>query len=668
MERHKKFKKGDEIRMNKELLNYDTQNFPSIPNTFKIKNIDRFFYEYAAVKEIDITPFDISQNDLNLELDMVYHKFFKKEILDTIFITDHKNYLVELSTYSLKNYTIKVPEEIFNQFESTEFLSGKITLEFDKIRGFFYISNFEKWSFDFTLNDYLSSQNFNFISLLQSFGYNNSNLLFREKISLIARLLPCVEKNLNIAEITKPQVGKSFIFDEIMTKNSIVKKLGDLTPTNLFSHINSTSENEAILKNYSILCIDEFHKGDLREIVAGLQTFMENGKVSRGKKSYHSDTSIIMFANFKKDNFYKKIFINPKEFNPFKDISGIDRAFLERIDYINPSFGMRTLNESLFLNESELRIPISLYQDIFDKLRTIDIDFKKIFPNIKIFNNNNEIDIRTTKSIFKTTSGFLKLLFPSTLNNIINNNPLLFEDHTFIYYCFYLAMEGISFLSTLQNTSNTAPLNLGINFDGNNRVLLLGDSNLYKNVIEYFLKFNSQLFCGIYPHRYVYQDPSSGIPIFIKIPLDTIGIEENNQESLFYKNLLSYNSLNNNILIIPQDYLNNFYFNGAQIGTPISPLYNLVNLKSPNKNYLFGYNLIYPQQQNQYSQIFNTTYFGNIIFSNNTQINCPKCNNSIHLFSNGSLEKIESSFSCTYCNQEIFNYDLFPEFFKDYKG
>lgn len=667
MERHKKFKKGDEIRMNNELLNSNTQKVPSIPNTFKIKNIDRFFYEFAAVKGIDVTPFDIPQNDLNLELDMVYHKFFKKEILDTIFITDHKNYLVELSTYSLKNYTIKVPEEIFNQFESTEFLSGKITLEFDKIRGFFYISNFEKWSFDFTLNDYLSSQNFNFISLLQSFGYNNSNLLFREKISLIARLLPCVEKNLNIAEITKPQVGKSFIFDEIMTKNSIVKKLGDLTPTNLFSHINSTSENEAILKNYSILCIDEFHKGDLREIVAGLQTFMENGKVSRGKKSYHSDTSIIMFANFKKDNFYKKIFINSKEFNPFKDISGIDSAFLERIDYINPSFGMRTLNESMFLNESVPRIPISIYQDIFDSLRNIEIDFKKIFPNIKIFNDTNEVDSRISKSIFKTTSGFLKLLFPNTLNNIRNNNLNPQVDFLHIQACFYLAMEGSSFLNVL--LKNIAFQNLNINFGENNSPLLLGDSFMYKNIIEYFLGLSSQFFNSIYyPHRYTYQSQLNGIPTLVKIPLDTFGIEENNQENLFYKNIFNLNFLNNNSLVIPQIYTNNFYFDSCNIFFNGSVLYNLIGVKSINRNYLFGYNLIYPQQQAQYSQQFDTTYFGSILFSNNTSINCPKCNNSINLFSNRFFWNIESFISCPYCNQEIFNYDLFPEFFKDYKG
>lgn len=655
--------------MNNEFFNHKIQTPPLISNTFKIKNLDRFFYEYAIAKEIDITPFDISQTDLNLELDMIYHKFFKKEILDTIFISDHKNYLVSLSTYNLKNYTIKVPEEIFSLFESTEFLSGKITLEFDKIRGFFYISNFEKWEFDFTLNDYLSNENFYFETLLRSLGYNSTNLLFREKISLIARLLPCVEKNVNIAEITKPQVGKSFIFDEIMTKNSIVKKLGDLTPTNLFSPINSTNENEAILKNYSILCIDEFHKGDLREIVAGLQTFMENGKVSRGKKSYHSDTSIIMFANFKKDDFYKKIFINPEEFNPFKDISGIDRAFLQRIDYINPSFGMRTLNESMFLNKAESRIPISLYQNIFDKLRKIDIDLKKIFPELKIFNNNTEVDIRITNSILKIASGFLKLLFPKTLNNLINNCPLEI-DITYISFCFYLAMEGSSFLSILQNTSNTTPSNFNVHFGINNIQIQLSNYNFYKNIVTYFLNLPPNILYNIYPHRIIYSTGNpSGQYFSNKVPLDTIGVEENIQENLFYmNNFFNQNFLNNSSLIIPQNYTNNFIFDGCKIFFNENILYNLTYFKSIYRNYLFGYYLIYPQYQVLYPQLFDTTHFGSMLLLNNAHINCPKCCNTINLFYNIVILMLESFLVCPHCQQKIFNYDLFPKLFKDYKG
>lgn len=663
MERNKKLKKGDEISM-EFILNKP----PYISNKFKINNLDRFFYEYADFKKINITDLDISQKDLDLKLNMIHQKFFKEEILDTISVVDSKNLLVELKNYNLKNKKIKIPEHIFGFFEHNHSISGKITLEFDKIRDFFYISKFEKWDFNFSLENYFYPT-FDFRLLLKSLGYNEQNLLFREKISLIARLLPCVEKNINIVEITKPQVGKSFIYDELMTDSSIVKKANDLTPTNLFSPINSNFESEAILKNYPILCIDEFHKGDLKDIVAGLQTFMENGKVSRGKKSYHSDTSIIMFANFKKEHSYKKIFINPKEINPFKNIHGIDKAFLERIDYINPSFGMRTLNESMFLNESIPRIPTSIYQDIFDNLRNIEVDFKKIFPNIKIYNNNTETDTRTTKSIFKTASGFLKLLFPNILNSIIRNPTLTSESYTHLYYCFYLAMEGNSFLNVLtQNNSK----NLVVKLDASKQITL-GDSIMYQNMIEYFLGFNFPFLNGIYlfdsisPHRYVYHSHINGNPTFVKIPLDTFGIEENTQENSIYNYFPNHSKIDNNKLEVFQFYVNNFSFNGTQIRINNQPIpSNFIDFRYRNKNYLFGYDLLY---QNMQSQYFNTTNLGRLFPVNTPNVSCPNCKCEFPLFMpNQNYYHFNNSWSCPKCKNESFPYDLFPQYFEDYKG
>lgn len=627
---------------------------PLIHNNFKAKDIDKFFYEYAIYKGIDITPFEISQKTLDIKLNNIYTESFKIELLDTISISNPKENLIELNSYTLKNYKIKANPSIFNLFSKAKYLSGKLTLEFDKTRDLIYLSKFEIWNFDFSLNDYFNSS-VNFLDLLKSLGYNPNDLLFREKICILARLLPYVEKNFNLIEITKPQVGKSYIFDKIITNNTIVKKLGDLTEANLFSHLNSSKE-EAILKNYSLLCIDEFHKGDLSKIVSGLQTFMENGLVSRGNKKYQSDTSIIMFANFKESNTYKKIFINPKKYNPFKDISGIDNAFLERINYINPSFGMRTLNDSMFLNKNENRIPVSLYQNLFSELRKVQIDFTKLDPNICIFNNGIPADTRTTKSIFKTTSAFLKLLFPQTLKNIIEHIPLDSLDISYLEICFYLSMEGISPLNVLIEKNN----NLSLQFLG--KTIHLSDMNKFKLLISYFNNFPSEYIIAS-PHRYSYYD---NFNLITKIPLDTIGIEENIQENLVYTTH-GLNFLNNNFLNIPQIYTNNFFTNGSQVWFNGFQPFNLINIKSFNKNYLFGYNLTYPQQQTSFPQIFNTTYFANMICLNNL-LNCPKCKAQINLFNNVNILVLEQFASCPNCNQEVFNYELFPAFFKDYNG
>ena len=537
---------------------------PRISNDFKIINLERFFYEYALFKNIDITPYEITQAELNKKLNMVNRDYFKEEILDTMIISNSKNFLVELKRYNLKN-EIKVSEEIFDLFKRKQSLSGKITLEFDKVRNLFYISEFEEWSFKYSLDDYLKS-NLNYIDLLHSFNFNSHNLLFREKISIIARLLPYVQKNINIIEITKPQVGKSYISDELLTKHSIVKKVGDLTEANLFQDLKSKDSDDAILKNTSVLCIDEFHKGDFSKIASGLQTFMENGKVSRGSNQYYSDTSIVMYANFKKANISKKMYINPEEFNPFKDIPGIDDAFLQRINYLNPSFGMRTLNDDMFLNNQVQRIPTSLYSDLFEELREIDIDIKKVFPNIKVYADGKSADMRIISSIFKVTSGFIKLLFPDVVDILRNiKDYSSFNSSTVISKfscCFYLAMEGIAGLSAFNNRKFD---HLQIVIDNQN-IITLGDAILYRNIISYFLWMNPNSIIAIYPHRYViienyqisqilnnqvqYQNYSSQQPMinktnYTKLPLDTFGIEENQYEAQVYQKLK-----------LPNNYLN----------------------------------------------------------------------------------------------------------------
>ncbi|MGL5614213.1 BREX system Lon protease-like protein BrxL [Cetobacterium sp.] len=616
----------------------NSKKIPHISYNFKRKNLDRFFYEYALYKGIDLKNLDISQKDLDIKINTIYQNFFKIEILDTISIMDQKEYLVKLENYNLGKYKIKISERIFSFFESEKYISGKITLEFDKTRNLFYITGFEKWTFDFSINN-LFNDNLNFKDVLHSLGYDNQNLLFREKICILARLLPCVQKNINIIEITKPQVGKSYIYDELMTKNTIIKKLGDLTSANLFSSINSSNRDEAILKNYSILCIDEFHKGELKDIVAGLQTFMENGKVSRGKE-YHSDTSIIMFANFKEKDVYKKIFINPEEFNPFKKIPYIDEAFLQRINYINPSFGMRTLNNNMFLKENVERIPVTLYQDLFNELRKIEIDFKEVFPDLKISINNTEIDKRASQSIFKTTSGFLKLLFPHIVNKIINKQNLR-EDILSIAICFYLSLEGHSILSALSNKDTTLKISV---FD---KIISLNDHTLYAELVKYFLDLKYINNDNITPHRYLELDCNN---IINRIPLDTIGIEQNLNEINIYNN--------NNSYCIFNYYLDNnyIYFNKSLIN------FGFILLRNIYKNFLFGYSF------SSYNIKFSLSHdFGNCITVNKQNILCPKCKKEFSLFWNSSnVSEVIDTFKCPICETDSFNYEFFPEFFKDF--
>ena len=88
--------------------------------------------------------------------------------------------------------------------------------------------------------------------------------------------------------------------------------------------------------------------------------------------------------------------------------------------------------------------------------------------------------------------------------------------------------------------------------------------------------------------------------------------------------------------------------------------------KEIEKNYLFGYNLSINTQN------FDSTYFGSAIILNyrNTTYGCKHCKNGI-IFTpifNGDFYKFYSSAKCSKCGTDNYNYNLFPELFKDYKG
>ncbi|MGL5368982.1 MAG: BREX system Lon protease-like protein BrxL, partial [Cetobacterium somerae] len=435
--------------------------------------------------------------------------------------------------------------------------------------------------------------------------------------------------------------------------------------------INSTNNEEAILKSCSVLCIDEFHKGSFKDIAAGLQTFMENGKVSRGKESYYSDTSIIMFANFKEEDMYKKFFINPKEFNPFKNIPEIDDAFLQRINYINPSFGMRALQPNLFINKTTPRVPISIYEKLFEELRCLDFDFKEIFPNLKILQEDNiESEVRVSSSIIQVANAFFKLLFPNKIEQITlyKKGDNLFE----VKVCFYLAMEGYSILNALKNK----PTNLYVSLDNKNNgyFIYLSEFNLYKEIIEYFLDSTNLYNSVLFPHRYLECSRDNNGDIYFKrVPLDTIGIEQNLNEFNIYNTLIpnsiSANDFLSSSIKNPNIILENFDYNTSNTQTIY--LNNLkvnkyfVRLRELYKNYLYGYKI------NTNGCMDFIGNLGNCTIISQNEVICPSCKREIILNfgSDGSptnganlLRKI----TCESCKKEIYNYDLFPKFFKDY--
>lgn len=637
---------------------------PIIKRDYIPKKFDLFFYEYAKFKGIDTKEFEITREEFKNKLNFLNKEFYSIRIFDEISIIDSKNYIVKLNFYHIKEYQIKISDEIFKKFNNNLSLKGIITLELDTTRNLLYISSFEEWKYEIDLDSkYLyeissiSTPNKFFLEVLKSCNFDPAKLLFREKICILARLLPLVQKNFNIIELTIPQVGKSYLYDHLFTDKTSVKKVSDLTNSNLFSSINS--ENGSILRTNNVLCIDEFHKGKFEDIIPGLQTFMENGIVSRGNKPFKSEASVIMYANFKEKNSQYKMFVNPEKYRLFSDTPHIDEPFLQRINYFNPSFGMRPLQDSFYLKKNEQRIATTYMEELFKILREEELNLDEIF-SIQITNNGVEIPTRLFKSIIKTASGFIKLLFPNLLNKLKNNSCIDIDYHR-IDICFFLALESASlYFHSVSITS----YNLKLTYDS--KEILLTDIDLYSNIIKEIQSISWDIIVEN-PHNFYVRTiaPLTNGITKTYFPLDIFGIRNNiitNYNINFLKKYTQYKDTSNS--------LNEFSMTHNLPIINTSDVYNLYSgffLNNSSINKLFGY---------KFKDNFELTEI--VLFDKTTEFTCPYCKNKfvvqqgLFIPPPGATINKCSSFeffgagSFTHdCGNNLFLYDLFPDLFTD---
>ena len=119
--------------------------------------------------------------------------------------------------------------------------------------------------------------------LISSIGFNpDSFSKTRDKLVILSRLLPLVQKSIFLFEFGKPGTGKTYIFDRL-SNTSFVISGSKVTPAKLFK--DCSSRQVGLLKQYDAILFDEIDKiGDADfadEIVNKLLKYMESGILFR---------------------------------------------------------------------------------------------------------------------------------------------------------------------------------------------------------------------------------------------------------------------------------------------------------------------------------------------------------------------------------------------------
>jgi ATP-dependent Lon protease len=232
-------------------------------------------------------------------------------------------------------------------------------------------------------------------------GYSTDNT----RSALLTRLIPFVQRRVNLFELAPKGTGKSFLFGQFSRYSRLIEG-GAVSPAVLF--YNENTKVPGLFTQFDIVVFDEaqslsFSSPD--ETVAKLKGYLEQGKYSKGKFTVAADAGAVFIANVQIGR--DKMPVNSKHL--FSDLPTIlqETALLDRIHGLLPGWhlprmGVDALSKGVGLKADYLG-------EILHALR-FRIEYDKFVEERQHLIDSK--DFRDVRAILKLSAGFLKLLFP----------------------------------------------------------------------------------------------------------------------------------------------------------------------------------------------------------------------------------------------------------------
>jgi ATP-dependent Lon protease len=244
--------------------------------------------------------------------------------------------------------------------------------------------------------------------LFCSMGFNPQHPSYNQeaKTWILARLLPLVESNYHIMELAPKGTGKSFVFENISSKVALISG-GKVTPAQLF--INGRTKEFGLLGRHNVVVLDEvqsltFDKPD--EIIGPLKNYLASGRYNRaGFADISSDCSLVMLANIELDER-----LQPRnEDNLIAQLPSFfaETALLDRFAGILPGWKISKFQREM--TASQVGLKMDFFGEALLSLRQ-DNRFMSYVQQHTQFDRN--ATVRDQNAIFKSASGFLKVLYP----------------------------------------------------------------------------------------------------------------------------------------------------------------------------------------------------------------------------------------------------------------
>jgi ATP-dependent Lon protease len=241
-----------------------------------------------------------------------------------------------------------------------------------------------------------------------SMGFNPQHPSYDQeaKTWILARLLSLVESNYHVIELAPKGTGKSFFFENISSKVSLISG-GKVTPAQLF--INGRTKEVGLLGRHQVVVLDEVQSltfDNPEEVIGPLKNYLASGRYNRsGFADISSDCGLVMLANIELDeqlqprNEDNLIANLPKFFG--------ETALLDRLSGNIPGWRIPKFQREMVADQVGLKM--DFFGEVLLSLRQ-DNRFRFYVEQHTKFAKN--VTIRDQNAILKSASGFLKILYP----------------------------------------------------------------------------------------------------------------------------------------------------------------------------------------------------------------------------------------------------------------
>ena len=246
-----------------------------------------------------------------------------------------------------------------------------------------------------------------------------------QKLSMLTRLLPFVEKRVNLIELAPKGTGKSYVFGHV-SKYGLLTDGGKVTRSKMFYDANRRKPGYICGPDY--LAIDEVklvNFGDENEMRSILQGYLEYGTFNANGYNGESDAGVVFLGNIKEENMNEYGYMLSELPALFQET-----ALLDRIHGFVKGWDIPRMNDGLKVTGWALNS--EYFCSILHELRN-DMSYRAIVE--RLVEVPEQADTRDTEAIKRMTTAFLKLLFPHVRNEF-DVDKIEFRD-----YCLLPAMK-----------------------------------------------------------------------------------------------------------------------------------------------------------------------------------------------------------------------------------